>query len=87
MICIPPKAVQSDTEIVVSFYRVVDSFGLDSTEFLTGIIEITPHELLFAKPIELLFRHHLRIMSDNSSTVTILYGGNVADENYSLCVN
>ena len=72
ILCIPPGAVDYEQEIAISFYHVTDSVGLDSTEFVTGIIEITPHQLPFLKPVELLLRHDVCI-EDNSSKVTVLY--------------
>ena len=70
--CIPPGALEYDQEVAVSFYHVTDTAGLDSNEFVTGIIEITPHQLAFSKPVELLLRHDLCI-GDDSSKVTVLY--------------
>ena len=84
--CIPPGALHDEQEIAISFYDVTDSVGLDSTEFVTGIIEITPHQLKFSKPVELLLRHDLCI-EDDSSKVTVLYhsGERDCDTVTSLC--
>ena len=70
--CIPPGALDCEQEVAISFYHVTDSVGLNSTEFVTGIIEITPHQLTFSKPIELLLCHDLCIEDDNTK-VTVLY--------------
>ena len=70
--CIPPGALNYEQEVAVSFYHVTNSVGLGGTEFVTGIIEITPHQLNFSKPVELLLRHDLYI-GDDSSKVTVLY--------------
>ena len=72
MFCIPPGALDYEQELAVSFYHVTNSAGLDSNEFVTGIIEVTPHHLQFSKPVELLLWHDLCI-EDDSSKVTVLY--------------
>ena len=84
--CIPPGALDYEQDVAVSFYHVIDSVGLDHTEFVTGIIEITPHQLKFSKPVELLLRHHLCI-EDDSSEVTVLYhsGETISETFTSLC--
>ena len=70
--CIPPGALTYEQEVSISFYHVTDSVGLDSTEFVTGIIEITPHQLNLSMPVELLLRHDL-LIEDDSSKATVLY--------------
>jgi hypothetical protein len=70
--CIPPGALDYEQDITVSFYHVIDSVDLDSNEFVTGLIEILPHDLKFSKPVELLLRHHMCI-EDDSSEVKVLY--------------
>jgi hypothetical protein len=84
--CIPPGALHYEQEIVVSFYHVIDSISLESSEFVSGIIEITPHQLTFFKSCELLLHHHLCL--DSSSEVTVLYhSGQTYDEpTSSLCL-
>ena len=78
-VLIPGGALQSDTEIEIIFYRVSKSVGLNKSEFVTSMVEITPHELKFEKPIEILMSHHLFIQS-GSSKVTVLYNsGKPAD--------
>ena len=78
-VLIPRGALHSDTEIEIIFYRVNESVGLDKSEFVTSMVEITPHELKFEKPIEILMSHYLFIQS-GSSKVTVLYNsGKPAD--------
>ena len=86
MVCIPPGALHSDTEIEATFYRVVGCVGLDSSEFVTGVIEITPHQFVFQKPVEILMRHR-SFMEDDSSKVTVLFNSGKPTENSfkSLC--
>ena len=84
--CIPPGALDYEQEIVVSFYHVTDSCGLAGSEFVTGIIEITPHQLQFSKPVELLLRHRLFIEDDNSEVTVLYHSGETVSENFtSLC--
>ena len=79
--CIPPGALDYEQEIVVSFYHVTDSCGLAGSEFVTGIIEITPHQLQFSKSVELLLRHHLFIEDDNSEVTALYHSGETVSEN------
>ena len=84
--CIPPGALDYEQEVVVSFYHVTDSTCLESSKFFTGIIEITPHQLTFSKPVELLLHHHLCV-EDDSSEVAVLYhsGETINEPLVSLC--
>ena len=86
MIFVPPGAVQLDTEIEATFYRVIDSVGLNSSEFVTNLVEITPHELWFKKPVEILMRHHLFVEDDSSNVTVLFHSGKVTDNIFtSLC--
>ena len=85
-IFIPSGALLSDTIIEATVYHVVDSVGLDSTEFVTSMLEITPHDLKFQKPIEILMSHHLFVDGDGSK-VTVLFhsGASTVNSFTSLC--
>ena len=85
-IFIPSGALLSDTIIEAAVYHVVDSVGLDSTEFVTSMLEITPHDLKFRKPIEILMSHHLFVDGDGSK-VTVLFhsGASTVNSFTSLC--
>ena len=86
VIVIPPGALQSETDIEVSCYQVIDSWGLDSLEFVTNVVEVTPHYLHFNKPIKILLRHSL-FVKDDSCEVTVLFNsGKPTDNSFaSLC--
>ena len=83
--CIPPGALDYKQDVTVSFYHVTDSVGLGSSEFVTGIIEITPHQLKFSKPVELLLRHDLCI-EDSSSKASVLYHSGKRDCEFLTCL-
>ncbi|XP_062505245.1 uncharacterized protein LOC134181961 isoform X3 [Corticium candelabrum] len=86
MILIPSGALQSDTEIEVTFYRVVESVGLDSSEFVTNLMEITPHQLNFKKSVEILMRHHLFIEGDSTKVTVLFHSAKPTDSSFtSLC--
>ena len=86
VIFVPPGAVQLDTEIEVTFYRVIDSVGLNSSEFVTNLVEITPHELWFEKPLEILMRHLLFVEGDSSNVTVLFHSGKETDNIFtSLC--
>ena len=86
MLFFPSGALLSDTEVEAKFYQVVDSVALESIEFVTDVMEITPHLLEFEKAVEILMRHHL-FVQDCSSKVTVLYNtGKPGDNTFtSLC--
>ena len=86
MIVIPSGALQSDTDIEVTLYQVSESVELESLEFVSNVVEITPHQLHFEKPIEILMRHSLYV-EDDSSEITVLYNsGKQSDNSFtSLC--
>ena len=83
--CIPPGALDYEQEITVSFYHVTDSVGLDSNESVTGIIEVTPHELKFSKSVELLLRHDLCVEKPSSKATVLYYSGEIDCETVPLC--
>ena len=86
MIVIPSGALQSDTEIEVTFYRVVESVGLDSSEFVSNLMEITPHQLNFKKSVEILMHHHLFIEGDSTKVTVLFHSGKPTDNSFtSLC--
>ena len=85
-IFIPSGALLSDTTVRATVYQVVDSVGLDGTEFVTSMLEVTPHELKFAKPIEILMCHHLFVDGDSSRVEVLYHSGASTDKSMmSLC--
>ena len=75
-------ALLSDTTVDATVYHVVDSVGLDRAEFVTSMLEITPHKLKFEKPIEILMSHHLFIDGDSSKVEVLHHSGASTDDSF-----
>jgi hypothetical protein len=86
IVCIPPGALDHEQAITVFFYQVIESVGLDSTEFITGILQITSNRLQLSKPIEVLMRHHLCIEDEISEVNVLSQSGEAIDKAFtSVC--
>ena len=81
-IFIPSGALLSDTNIEATVYHVIDSVGLDRAEYVTSMLEITPHELKFEKPIEILMCHGLFIDGDSSKVTLFYHSGPSTDDSF-----
>ena len=81
-IFIPSGALLSDTNIEATVYHVIDSVGLDRAEYVTSMLEITPHELKFEKPIEILMCHGLFIDGDSSRVTLLYHSGASTDDSF-----
>ena len=76
MIVIPSGAFHFDT----------DSVELDSLEFVSNVVEVTPSQIYFNKPIEILMRHSLFVEDDNFKVIVLFNSGKPTDNSFaSLC--